>query len=392
MAKEAASRTGTIPPSLITVANEWVRAYRAVNLASGFPEFPVEESIKEKVRELVTGDINQYSLVAGALSLRDALAEKLSAFNGIKADAGKEITITCGTAEALFIALFSLVNPGDEVIIFEPSFESYVPDVIMAGGVPRLVRLTPPSWDMDRARLKSLFNNRTKAVIVNTPHNPTGKVFTRDELLFIGELCARWGAFVITDEIYEYITYEGNRHVSMASLPGMGELTVTTGGLGKTFNCTGWRLGYAVAPESITASMRKVHTYVTVCAPSPLQEAGAHALKLPESYIENLRLLYHRHRDLLCTVLAGAGFIPFKPQGAYYVMADFTPLGFHDDMECAHYLAKEIGVGAVPERAFCAEGSPSGTTLRFCFCKKEETLMKAGERLKKLAEGRRGGI
>jgi len=371
-----------IPDSLISQAVHLALSCNAVNLASGAPEFEAPPSLKEKASIAINRNHTQYSMNAGLKALRGALARKLLDYNGISADPEREITITCGTAEALFCSLFTVVEKGDEVVIFEPAFESYVPDVLMAGGIPRVLRLRPPLWEMDPRELESLFNDRTRAIIINTPHNPTGKVFSREELGLIAGLCQKWDVLAITDEIYEYILYDDNIHVSMASLPGMAGRTITLGGYSKTFNCTGWRLGYAVAPERFMGGMQKIHTYLTVCAPAPLQEAVIGAYDFPASYFSGLREMYAGHRDLLVQGLNEAGFIPCVPGGAYFVMADFTPLGFHDDLEFYRYLARDAGVGSVPGRAFLSPASLPGTMVRFSFCKERATILEAVTRLR----------
>jgi aspartate/methionine/tyrosine aminotransferase len=373
-----------IPDSLISEAVTYTLACGAVNLASGAPDFPAPAALKEKASLAIAHNHNQYTMNAGMKSLRESLARKLLAFNGINADPQKEIAITCGTAEALFCTLFSLIERGDEVIIFEPAFESYLPDMLMAGGTPRIFRLRPPRWDVDLDELSLLFNDSTKAIILNTPHNPTGKVFSRSELEAVAGLCQKWDVYAITDEIYEYITYDGNEHISMASLPGMAERTITLGGYSKTFNCTGWRIGYAVAPAKLMETMQKVHTYLTVCAPTPFQKALTEAFDMGDDYFSELKALYTKQRDLLTGGLKSAGFITHIPGGAYFVMADFTPFGYKDDLEFYRYLAREAGVGSVPLRAFLSPGSPPGAMVRFSFCKERTVIEEAISRLRTL--------
>lgn len=376
-----ASHIETIPPSMMTEAALWARQYNALNLASGYPEISAPSFLKEKALESISIDLNQYSVTKGLPALRRALSLKLREKNAIEADPEREILVTCGAAEALFAAVFSLVHDDDEVILFEPAFESYIPNVLMARGKPVILRLEPPGWEIDREALRSAFSDRTRAVIVNTPHNPTGKVFSREELAFIAELCIRHDALAITDEIYEYITYDGVRHISMASLPSMAGRTVTIGGFSKTFSCTGWRLGYCVAPPSVTEAMDKVHTYLTVCAPTPFQHAAVNAFSADTSYFDTLRNFYQKQRGQLCDILQDAGFIVYRPDGSYFMMADFTPFGFSDDREFARMLARDFGVSTVPERAFCHSGGGPGTMVRFCFSRSDETLREAGKRL-----------
>ena len=379
-----ARRLEAIPESLISEAVSLGMSCDALNLASGSPDFSTPDVLKEKAAEYIQRDCNQYSPIAGSLKLRHALARKFGEFNHCKIDADREVTITCGTAEALFLAIFSVVDPGDEVIVFEPAFECYVPNILMASAVPRIIRLESPRWEVDIERLESLCSEKTRAIIINTPHNPTGKVFSRSELEAIAGLCIKRNLIAITDEIYEYITYDAHTHVSMASLPGMECRTITTGGLSKTFNCTGWRVGYCVAPPPLSIAIRKVHTYLTVCAPAPLQQAAFHAFLLQGDYYLELRHLYRELRDRLCDILDENGFIVYKPQGSYFLMASFTPFGYSDDREFTRFLAQDVGVSVIPEGAFCSPGSPPGKTVRFCFSRKRETLEEAGRRLKKL--------
>jgi aspartate/methionine/tyrosine aminotransferase len=384
MQSPEAARMKDVPDSLITLAVVMAQNYGAINLASGYPDLPMPESLKVKAAEYIMGDRNQYTMNQGLKSLREALAYKLMGYNNITADPDREITITCGAAEALFVAALALVDPGDEVIIFEPAFESYVPNVLMAGGIPRIVKLRAPDWSFDGDLLEAAFNNRTRAVIINTPHNPTGKVFTRDELGHIAVLCQKWGVIAITDEIYEYMTFDDAHHVSMASLPDMVSQTITVGGFSKTFSCTGWRLGYCVAPEGLSKVMRKIHTYTTVCAPAPLQEAMAHISALGQEFFCGLRFLYQDARDLLYAGLEGAGLRPFKPRGSFFMMADFSGLGYSDDREFAFHLARDVGVAVVPESAFCMPSDEMHSTVRVCFARRTATLEEAGRRLQKL--------
>src|SRR4030088_2135509 len=304
----------------------------AVNMAQGFPDFPASEEVKEAARQAITDDINQYAITCGAKELRDAIARKFERTQGVRVDPEREVTVCCGSTEAMMASMMGIINPGDEVVIFEPHYENYGPDAILSGATPRFVQLRPPDWSFDRDELTRAFGANTKAIIVNTPNNPTGKVFSREELEFIRDLCVRWNAFAVTDEIYEHIIYDGTRHISMASLDGMRDRTITINGMSKTYSVTGWRVGWAVAPEKITNAIRKVHDLLTVGAPAPLQEAGAMALSLPAEYYAKLAEGYRVRRDHLMPALTSAGFKCFRPRGAYYVMTDISAFGFEDDI------------------------------------------------------------
>jgi len=358
--------------------------YDAVNLAQGFPDFPAPPEVKEAARAAIAADDNQYAITWGAKPLRDAIVEKFARTQGVTVDPEREITVCCGSTEAMISSLMAIINPGDEVVVFEPFYENYGPDAILSGAKPRFVRLHPPNWEFDRQELARAFGPRTKAIIVNTPNNPTGKVFTREELEFIRELCIRWNAFAITDEIYEHIIYDGARHISMASLEGMRERSITINGMSKTYGVTGWRVGWAIAPPGPTEAIRKVHDFLTVGAAAPLQAAGAFALKLPESYYLRLAESYRAKRDRMLKILEGAGFECFRPRGAYYIMTDITRFGAADDVTFARELVQKIGIAVVPGSSFYNDAADGARQVRFTFCKKEETLSAAAERLARL--------
>ncbi|MGH7819467.1 MAG: pyridoxal phosphate-dependent aminotransferase, partial [Candidatus Binatia bacterium] len=341
--------------------------------------------LKEAAKRAIDEDYNQYSITWGAPALRTAIAAKARRFNGVACDAERNVTVTCGTTEAMMATLLALVDPGDEVVIFEPFYENYGPDAIVSGAEPVYVTLHPPGFSFDAAELRSAFSRRTKAVLVNTPHNPTGHVFTRAELAEIAALCDAFDCFCVTDEIYEHILYDGRQHVSMASLPGMAERTVTISGMSKTFSVTGWRVAWAIAPEPVTAAIRKMHDFLTVGAPHPLQIAGAAALGAGDEYYEELRWQYERRRALLVGPLREAGFRCAEPEGAYYVMTDVANFGFADDTAFAHWLVREVGVAAVPGSSFYRRGHADGRRqVRFTFCKSDEALAEAGRRLQGL--------
>ncbi len=358
--------------------------HNAVNLAQGFPDFPCPPELKRAACEAIETDVNQYAITWGDRSFRHALAEKVRWYLGLEIDPERQITVTCGSTEAMAATMIATVDPGDEVIVFEPYYENYAPDAVLASATPRYVSLHPPEWTFDEAELRQAFNERTKAIIINTPHNPTGKVFTREELNLIAELCQEWDVLAFTDEIYEHILYDGTTHVAMATLPGMEERTVTINGLSKTYSVTGWRVGYILANPELTGAIRKVHDFLTVGAPAPLQRAGVTAMQLPVSYYEELAKLYVQKRDSILHTLDRVGISYFVPQGAYYVLADISRFGYKTDLEFAQYLVKEIGVAVVPGSSFFSQPEAGKDFIRFCFSKKPETLAAASDRLLKL--------
>jgi aspartate/methionine/tyrosine aminotransferase len=404
---DTAKRTGTGVPSLAqtkqflsdkvshfteSVIREMTRQamlYHAVNLAQGFPDFPAPADIKQAAQQAVAADVNQYAITWGAKNLRNAIARQMGVWQGITVDPEKEVTVCCGSTEAMISTLLAVCNTGDEVVIFEPFYENYGPDSVLSGARPKFVKLRPPKddggeWTFDEKELRRAFDKNTKAIIVNTPNNPTGKVFTRAELELIRDLCVRFDVLCITDEIYEHILYDGTKHISMASLEGMRDRTVTINGMSKTYSVTGWRVGWAVAPEKITNAIRKVHDFLTVGAPAPLQEAGAAALSLPADYYARLAEGYRVRRDRLIPALTEAGFRCFRPRGAYYVMTDISAFGFDDDVSFARHLVQKVGVACVPGSSFYRDPRDGARQVRFAFCKKPETLDEAAKKLKKL--------
>lgn len=358
--------------------------HHAINLAQGFPDFPAPPEIKKAASEAILADLNQYAVTWGAPDFRQAIAEKTWKFLGVEVDPETEITVTCGSTEAMIAAMLAAVDPGDEVVIFEPFYENYGPDVILTGAVPRYVQLRAPDWSFDPEELAAAFGPKTKAIIINTPNNPTGKVFTRSELETIGALCARHDAIAITDEIYEHITYDGREHVAMCTLPGMRERTITVNALSKTYSVTGWRVGYTIAPPDLTSAIRKVHDFLTVGAAAPMQAGGVAALRLPDSYYEQMQADYDKRREFFLETLREAGFRFHPPEGAYYVMTDISEFGFEDDRNFSRFLTEKIGVAVVPGSSFYQDPKNGAGQVRFCFCKNRTTLEAAAERLMKL--------
>lgn len=398
-----AKRLSLFTESVIREQTRLANVHGSVNLAQGFPDFPCEDALKDLARKAIDADFNQYSVTWGMPALRQALSDKLKAYNGIDADPDRNITVTCGATEAMICAFLSQLDPGKEVILFQPFYENYHPDAYLSGAKPVYVTLREPDWHIDEKELRKAFNSKTAAIVINTPHNPTGKVFTREELDLISGLCQKWGALVFSDEIYEHILYDGARHVSPASVPGLEDRTVTIGSASKTYGITGWRVGWAAAPERITNGLRRVHDFMTVCAATPLQEAVRGALGLGPEFYRDLSKHYRKRRDFLVQGLEEAGFRCHIPRGAYYVMADVADFvrgagskaagtkrsrRYGSDTELARYLVEEVKVATVPGSSFYRAksgglvGARSDHKLRFCFCKKEQTLSLAIERLK----------
>ena len=360
------------------------RKHGAVNLAQGMPDFPAPGEVKDAACAAIQADINQYAITWGAADLRAAVAEHAGWHLGLAVDPEAEIVVTCGSTEAMLVALLSIINPGDEVILSEPFYENYWPDCVLAGAVPRFVPLRPPGWLYDPDELAAAFNDNTKAIVVCNPNNPTGTVSTPEELDHIAALCRKWDAIAITDEIYEHILYDGRKHVALATLDGMKERTVTIGGMSKTYSVTGWRIGTMIASPELTLAFRRVHDYVSIGAAAPLQEAGAVAYRLPRSYYDRMTAEYQARRDKICPALAEIGFGLEMPQGAYYIMADISAFGAVDDVEFANYLVREIGVATVPGSSFFDKKELGRNYVRFCFCKRDQTLDDAIGRLRAL--------
>jgi len=372
--------TESVIRSMTRLANE----HGAVNLSQGFPDFdPPAELLEAAVRAARSGP-HQYAVTWGAPNFRKALARKQSRFMGIPVDPDRHVVVTCGSTEAMMTALMTVTNPGEEVIIFSPFYENYGADTILSGAKPVYVPLHPPEYRFDRDELRKAFERRPKALVLCNPSNPSGRVFSRDELEFIAGLALEFDAFVITDEVYEHIVYEPREHTYMASLPGMFERTLSCSSLSKTYAITGWRLGYVIAPPDLTDGTRKVHDFLTVGAPAPLQEAAVTALAFPDDYYDALREDYQGRRDFFLRYLDRAGLSYTTPEGAYYVMVDIAPFGWRDDTAFCEWLTREIGVAAVPGSSFFAE--PVNRYIRFHFAKKKETLAEAGERILRLRE------
>lgn len=374
-----------------SVIREMTRICDAVggfNLSQGFPDFEAPQEIKDAAVQAILNDCNQYPVTFGESKLREAIARKVAGYNKIKCDPETDITVTCGATEAMIATLKAVLNPGDEIIIFEPFYENYGPDAILSGAKPRYVTLYPPNWDYSSEELAAAFNNNTKAVIINTPNNPTGKVFSRKELEEIASLCLKWDSLAITDEVYEHILYDGEEHISIASIDGMGDRTVTISSISKTYSLTGWRVGWAIAHEKITSRIRKVHDFLTVGAPTPFQVAATFALNMPESYYEGLRLRYTLSRDFLFDLLSHVGFKPYLPKGAYYIMTQIEELmkklSVHDDFTFSKKLIELTGVATVPGTSFYASPNKGINQVRFCFCKKRETLENVEKRLRRI--------
>ena len=363
-----------------------------VNLAQGFPNFAPPRELIDAAHRAIDGEFHQYAITWGARNLREAIAAKFERFYGIRVDPERQVTVCCGSTEAMLATLLAVLDPGDEIIIFEPFYENYGPGSIISGAKPVFVPLEPPDFSFDPERLERAFSSRTRAIIFNTPNNPTGKVFTRRELEIIAELCQRHDVLAITDEIYEHMVYDGLRHIPIATLPGMWDRTVTISGVSKSYSVTGWRIGYTISSPAVADGIRRAHDFITVGAPAPLQEAAVTALNLPMAYYDGLRDAYQTRRDLLRGLLDKAGFKTFEPRGAYYILTECAHFleryGLPDDTAFAMYLIKEVGVATVPGSSFYAHPELGRTKIRFCFPKTDDVLLEAGQRLQRLPPGR----
>ena len=375
--------------SVIREMNRLAVAAGAVSLAQGFPDFPCPPELKAAAAAAVNDDINQYAITWGSKPLRDAIATStprhFPAWGAI--DPETQVTVTCGATEAMMSAMLGLIDPGDEIVIFEPYYENYGPDAILAGAVPRYVTLHEPDWSIDPGELRAAFGPATRAIVINSPHNPTGKVFRRDELELIAALCVEFDVLAFTDDIYEHIVFEGE-HIPLATLPGMAERTVSIHSMSKSYSVTGWRIGWAIAPADLSIGIRRVHDFLTVGAAAPLQAAAVVALGFPDTYYDDLVAAYRERRDTILPVLRAAGFRVHPPAGAYYVMTDITDLAAdgEDDVAFAHRLIRDPGVAAVPGSSFYSRPELGRNKLRFAFPKRPETLAAAAERIARLAD------
>jgi aminotransferase len=381
---QIAQRLSNFTESVIREMTRVANQYNAINLSQGFPDFPPPAELVEAAKRALDEGYHQYAVTWGSPRFRQALARKQSKYMGIEIDPDAHITVTCGSTEAMMVAMMTVCNPGDKVIIFSPFYENYGADTILSGAEPIYVPLRPPDFNFDRDELRRAFQQGVKALVLCNPSNPTGKVFTRAELQYIADLAQEYDAFILTDEVYEHIVYEPHEHTYIASLPGMFERTLSCSALSKTYAITGWRIGYVISPQHISNGARKVHDFLTVGAAAPLQEACVTALEFPDGYYTQMCADYAHRRDVFLEYLDEAGLKYTRPDGAYYVMIDISEFGFKNDTEFALWLTKEIGVASVPGSSFFRE--PVNHLIRFHFAKREETLRAAGERLLRLKE------
>ena len=380
-----AARVGVFTESVIREMTRLAMEHGGINLAQGFPDFPAPAELLEAASRALREGYNQYAITWGSPRLRQALAEKARWWNGLEVDPERNITVTCGATEAMMATLLATVNPGEEVIVFEPFYENYGPDAKLSGAVPRFVSLRlEPGFPFDPDALRGAVTPRTKAIIINTPHNPTGKVFSRTELDLVAEICQRHNLLAITDEVYEHIIYDGQAHVTLAALPGMAERTVLVNSISKSYSVTGWRVGWTIAPAPIADGIRKVHDFLTVGAAAPLQEAAVTALRFPREYYAHLAVMYQRKRDTLLGILRETGFECLVPSGAYYIMCDISRFGYADDYDFTMHLIRDIGVAPVPGSSFFHDPSAGRGFVRFAFPKREETFADVGTRLRRL--------
>ncbi|KPL81212.1 methionine aminotransferase [Herpetosiphon geysericola] len=383
MHPKSANRLAGFGTSIFSEISALSAQYQAINLGQGFPDFAGPAFLKDAACSAINADLNQYAPSTGLPSLRAAIARTWERHTKASVDPETEITVTSGATEALFASIMALINPGEEVIIFEPYYDAYPPNVLMAGGIPRYVRLSEPRWDVDFAQVRAAITPQTKAIILNTPHNPTGKVWSRAELSQLAAIAIEHDLLVLSDEVYDRLVFEDHQHCSIATLPGMWERTVTISSTGKTFSVTGWKIGYAIAPNPLTEAIRRVHQFVTFASATPLQAAAVVGLNAGEPYERQLLQFYSARRTQLVKALGDAGLYVLPPQGTYFVMADIRDLGWDNDAEFCRYLISEIGVAAIPPSAFYHDNYQAGM-VRFCFAKKPETIAAAAEKLKRL--------
>ena len=378
------NKTLRFTESVIREMTRLAAQHKAVNLAQGFPDFGSPEILRKAATDAINADINQYAITWGAKPFRNAISAKYKKTYDLDLDPEREITVCCGATEGMMAALMAVTNPGDEVVIFEPYYENYGPDTLLCGADRKFVRMHPPDWRFDPEELRKAFSSRTKAIVLCSPNNPTGRVFDRAELEIIAGLCQEFDALAITDEIYEHIVYDGTKHIPIMTLPGMRNRTILVNSMSKTYAVTGWRVGWVLAAPDLSDSIRKIHDFLTVGAAAPLQEAGTVALGLPEEYYDHLSHDYGERRDAMLKVLDEAGFKSFTPRGAYYILCDISGFGYADDMAFCRHLIEDIGIAAVPGSSFFEDPRNGSQLIRFCFCKKYETLKEAQDRLRKL--------
>ena len=385
--KELARITETFSESVIREMTRICDTVGGYNLSQGFPDFESPKAIKEAAIKAINAGWNQYPVTFGEPELREAISKKANDYNRIKCNPETDITVTCGATEAMIATLKAIINPGEEIIVFEPFYENYSADGILSGATPRYVTLNPPDWQFSFEELEKTFNEKTKAIIINTPHNPTGKVFSQQELEEIARLCIKWDTYAITDEIYEHILYDDEKHISLATIPGMKNRTITINSISKTYSVTGWRVGWAIADKRITERIRKVHDFLTVGAPTPFQHAAVVALSFDQEYYVNLQKHYAKARKLLYNILDKTGFKPYLPKGSYYIITEVDDLmkrmKIDDDFTFSRKLIEDTGVATVPGSSFYSTPEKGRTQVRFCFCKKWETLYAVEKVLKK---------
>ena len=388
---ELSHRASRFAESVIRGMSVQAARHGALNLAQGMPDFPAPLELKKAACQAILDNVNQYAITCGDKLLREAIAFKYQWHQGVNIDPETQITVTCGATEAMIVALTAIINPGDEVILTQPFYENYWPDCVLTGTTPKFISIRPPHWRIDLNELAAAFTDRTKAVILCNPSNPTGTVMDFDDLHAVAHLCQKYNAIAITDEIYEHILYDNRRHISMAAVEGMADRSIVISGMSKTYAVTGWRIGTIVASHELTKVMRQVHDFVTIGAAAPLQRAGAYAYRMEPRYYDKLAQDYQARRDVLSTALSQAGLPHNVPEGAYYMMVDVSSLGYADDREAAQALVQEAKVAGVPGSSFFLDSQPASQFVRFCFCKKDETLKNAAERLIAFARSRNPG-
>ena len=383
-----AQRVQHFGPTIFYEMTNLANQYQSVNLGQGFPDFSAPDFIKAAAVEAIQDEVNQYAPSTGRLSLRQAIAEKMARHYNFSVDPNSEIVVTHGATEAIFATILGLIDPGDEVIIFEPFYDSYVPSVTMAGGIPKFYTLRPPDWVLDPAELESLFSDKTKLILVNTPHNPTGKVFSLAELQLIADLCQKYDVLALSDEVYEHIIFDDKTHHLLAALPGMRERTLIISSVGKTFSVTGWKVGWVIAPPDLVQAVFRTNQFIIFCGAAPLQEAVATAMATSDDYYAELKTMYQARRDFLVEGLTQVGLKPITPAGSYFVMADIGHLGFADDVAFCRYLTLEFGVTPLPPSPFYHNPVDGATLARFAFCKRQDTLEEAIARLQLFNQGK----